>query len=214
MTRYIKRLEDFDISLNKSMIALGSCTMKLNSASELLPITWEKFARPHPFAPPDQMKGYKLLFNDLIRFLKAITGYCGVSLQPNSGAQGEYAGLMTIRKYFISVGQKNRNVCLIPKSAHGTNPASASLAGLKIVVIDCDQEGNIDVQDLKFKAEQYKDDLAALMITYPSTHGVFEEYIRDVSNIIHNYGGQVYLDGANLNAVVGISQPRHGTYSM
>ena len=174
MLRYLKKLEDCDIALNRSMIALGSCTMKLNATAELIPITWKEFSLPHPFVPTEQMKGYKILFNDLINDLKEITGYDAVSLQPNSGAQGEYAGLMTIRKFHKSNNQANRNVCLIPNSAHGTNPASAQMCGMKVVVINCDDNGNIDLEDLKIKSEKYSKDLAALMVTYPSTHGVFE----------------------------------------
>ncbi len=207
MLRYLKKLEDCDIALNRSMIALGSCTMKLNAAAELIPITWKEFSLPHPFVPHEQMEGYKILFNDLINDLKEITGFKAVSLQPNSGAQGEYAGLMTIRKYFKSKSQENRNICLIPDSAHGTNPASAQMSGMKVVVVNCDSDGNVDIEDLKNKAKKYSKDLAALMVTYPSTHGVFEEKIIDICKIIHDEGGQVYMDGANLNALVGIAKP-------
>tara|TARA_B100000686_G_scaffold331763_1_gene395677 strand:+ start:490 stop:3357 length:2868 start_codon:yes stop_codon:yes gene_type:complete len=207
MLRYLKKLEDCDIALNRSMIALGSCTMKLNATAELIPVTWKEFSLPHPFVPPDQMKGYQILFQDLINDLKEITGFDAVSLQPNSGAQGEYAGLMTIRKYHMSNNQKNRNVCLIPSSAHGTNPASAQMCGMKVVVINCDEDGNVDLNDLKDKSKKYSKDLAALMITYPSTHGVFEEKITEICEIIHKEGGQVYMDGANLNALVGIAKP-------
>ncbi len=207
MLRYLKRLEDCDIALNRSMIALGSCTMKLNAAAELIPITWKEFSLPHPFVPTNQMEGYKLLFNDLINDLKEITGFDAVSLQPNSGAQGEYAGLMTIRKFHKNNNQANRNICLIPNSAHGTNPASAQMSGMKVVVINCDEDGNVDIDDLKNKAEKYSKDLAALMVTYPSTHGVFEEKIIEICEIIHKRGGQVYMDGANLNALVGIAKP-------
>jgi len=207
MLRYLKKLEDCDIALNRSMIALGSCTMKLNATAELIPITWKEFSLPHPFVPTEQMKGYKILFNDLINDLKEITGYDAVSLQPNSGAQGEYAGLMTIRKFHKSNNQTNRNVCLIPNSAHGTNPASAQMCGMKVVVVNCDEDGNVDIKDLKDKAEKYSKDLAALMVTYPSTHGVFEEKIIEICDIVHKSGGQVYMDGANLNALVGVAKP-------
>ena len=202
MMRYLKRLEDSDIAFNRSMIALGSCTMKLNATAEMIPISWKEFSLPHPFVPIEQMKGYTELFNDLIKDLKEITGFDAVSLQPNSGAQGEYAGLMTIRQFHKNNNQSNRNVCLIPSSAHGTNPASAQMSGMKVVVINCDDNGNIDLKDLKNKAEKYSKDLAALMVTYPSTHGVFEEKITEICEIIHSNGGQVYMDGANLNALV------------
>jgi len=207
MLRYLKKLEDCDIALNRSMIALGSCTMKLNATAELIPITWKEFSLPHPFVPTNQMEGYKILFNDLINDLKEITGYDAVSLQPNSGAQGEYAGLMTIRKFHKNNKQENRNVCLIPDSAHGTNPASAQMCGMKVVVVNCDDDGNVDIDDLKNKAEKHSKDLAALMVTYPSTHGVFEEKIMDICEVIHKHGGQVYMDGANLNALVGVAKP-------
>ena len=207
MLRYLKRLEDCDIALNRSMIALGSCTMKLNAAAELIPITWKEFSLPHPFVPIEQMEGYKFLFNDLINDLKEITGFEAVSLQPNSGAQGEYAGLMTIRKFHKNNKQGNRNICLIPDSAHGTNPASAQMSGMKVVVVNCDEDGNVDIKDLKNKAEKYSKDLAALMVTYPSTHGVFEEKIIEICEIIHKEGGQVFMDGANLNALVGVAKP-------
>ena len=207
MLRYLKKLEDCDIALNRSMIALGSCTMKLNATAELIPITWKEFSLPHPFVPTNQMEGYKILFNDLINDLKEITGFDAVSLQPNSGAQGEYAGLMTIRKFHKNNNQENRNVCLIPNSAHGTNPASAQMCGMKVVVVNCDEDGNVDINDLKDKAEKYSKDLAALMVTYPSTHGVFEEKIMEICDIIHKKGGQVYMDGANLNALVGVAKP-------
>ncbi len=207
MLRYLKKLEDCDIALNRSMIALGSCTMKLNATAELMPITWKEFSLPHPFAPTNQMEGYKILFEDLISDLKEITGFDAVSLQPNSGAQGEYAGLMTIRKFHKSNKQQNRNVCLIPNSAHGTNPASAQMCGMKVVVVNCDDDGNVDINDLKNKAEKFSRDLAALMVTYPSTHGVFEEKIIEICDVVHKHGGQVYMDGANLNALVGIAKP-------
>ena len=207
MLRYLKKLEDCDIALNRSMIALGSCTMKLNATAELMPITWKEFSLPHPFVPTNQMMGYKILFNDLINDLKEITGFDAVSLQPNSGAQGEYAGLMTIRKFHKNNKEENRNVCLIPNSAHGTNPASAQMCGMKVVVVNCDEDGNVDINDLKNKAEKYSKDLAALMVTYPSTHGVFEEKIIEICDVVHKQGGQVYMDGANLNALVGIAKP-------
>ncbi len=207
MLRYLKKLEDCDIALNRSMIALGSCTMKLNATAELMPITWKEFSLPHPFVPTSQMEGYKTLFKDLINDLKEITGFDAVSLQPNSGAQGEYAGLMTIRKFHKNNKQENRDVCLIPNSAHGTNPASAQMCGMKVVVVNCDKDGNVDINDLKDKAEKYSKDLAALMVTYPSTHGVFEEKIIEICEVIHKQGGQVYMDGANLNALVGVAKP-------
>jgi glycine dehydrogenase len=207
MLRYLKKLEDCDIALNRSMIALGSCTMKLNATAELIPITWKEFSLPYPFVPVEQMKGYQVLFNDLINDLKEITGFDAVSLQPNSGAQGEYAGLMTIRKYHKKNNQENRNVCLIPNSAHGTNPASAQMCGMKVVVVNCDEDGNVDIKDLREKAAKYSKDLAALMVTYPSTHGVFEEQIIEICETIHKEGGQVYMDGANLNALVGVAKP-------
>ena len=207
MLRYLKRLEDKDIALNRSMIALGSCTMKLNAVAEMIPISWREFAEPHPFAPVEQMEGYRKLFTDLKNWLRSITGFSGVSLQPNAGAQGEYAGLMVIRKYHMERGESNRNLCLIPSSAHGTNPASAQMVGMKVVVVNCDKEGNVDIEDLKKKAELHSENLGALMVTYPSTHGVFEEKISDICKIIHDNGGQVYMDGANLNALVGIAKP-------
>ena len=207
MLRYLKKLEDSDIALNRSMIALGSCTMKLNSASEMTPVTWREFSQPHPFTPVEQMEGYRNLFTDLKNWLRSITGFSGVSLQPNAGAQGEFAGLMVIRKFHEKNEETNRNVCLIPNSAHGTNPASAQMVGMKIVVIDCDKHGNIDFKDLKKKVEENSENLGALMVTYPSTHGVFEEKITDICDLIHKHGGQVYMDGANLNALVGIAKP-------
>ena len=207
MLRYLKRLEDKDIALNRSMIALGSCTMKLNAVAEMIPISWREFSEPHPFVPIEQMEGFRTLFTDLKNWLRSITGFSGVSLQPNAGAQGEYAGLMVIRKYHIERGEKNRNVCLIPSSAHGTNPASAQMVGMKVVVVNCDKEGNVDFEDLKKKSELHSENLGALMVTYPSTHGVFEEKISDICELIHKHGGQVYMDGANLNALVGIAKP-------
>ena len=207
MMRYIKRLENKDLSLVHSMISLGSCTMKLNAASELLPITWPEFANIHPFVPVEQAKGYQLILKELNKDLSTITGFAAMSLQPNSGAQGEYAGLMVIRAYHIANGNPHRNVVLIPSSAHGTNPASAALAGMTIVIVKCDEKGNIDVVDLKAKAEQHKDTLSCLMVTYPSTHGVYEESIKKITKIIHDNGGQVYMDGANMNAQVGLTSP-------
>jgi len=207
MLRYLKKLEDSDIALNRSMIALGSCTMKLNSVAEMIPVTWKEFSQPHPFSPIEQMDGYRELFTDLKNWLRSITGFSGVSLQPNAGAQGEFAGLMVIRKFHEKSGSKNRNVCLIPSSAHGTNPASAQMVGMKVVVVNCDPLGNVDYDDLKKKVEAHTNTLAALMVTYPSTHGVFEEKITDICNLIHKHGGQVYMDGANLNALVGIAKP-------
>ena len=207
MLRYLKKLEDKDIALNRTMIALGSCTMKLNATAEMIPISWRELAEPHPFVPIEQMEGYRDLFTDLRNWLRSITGFSGVSLQPNAGAQGEYAGLMVIRKYHLDRGEENRNICLIPSSAHGTNPASAQMVGMKVVVVDCDKEGNVDFEDLKKKAEMHSENLGALMVTYPSTHGVFEEKITDICELIHKHGGQVYMDGANLNALVGIARP-------
>jgi glycine cleavage system P protein (glycine dehydrogenase) len=207
MTRYMRRLADRDLALDRAMIPLGSCTMKLNATVEMLPITWPEFAHIHPFAPADQAEGYAELIADLSEKLCRITGYDAMSMQPNSGAQGEYAGLLTIRAYHKSRGESERNVCLIPSSAHGTNPASASMCGMEVVVVATDEDGNIDLADFRAKAEAHKCDLAAVMITYPSTHGVFEETVREVCEIAHANGGQVYLDGANLNALVGLSRP-------
>ena len=207
MTRYLKRLVSKDISLTRSMIALGSCTMKLNAASEMLPITWSEVTEPHPFAPREQVQGYMQLINDLQHQLAEITGFAGVSLQPNSGAQGEFTGLLLIRRYQESIGQGKRNICLIPRSAHGTNPASAQMLGFKVVVVNCDKEGNVDLEDLKSKVEQYHDKLSTLMITYPSTHGVYEEQIMEICDIVHKGGGQVYMDGANMNAQLGLMRP-------
>jgi len=207
MLRYIKKLENKDLSLVHSMISLGSCTMKLNATAEMVPVTWPEFGGIHPFAPLDQTKGYQMLFNDLVDWLSEITGFDDVSLQPNSGAQGEYAGLMVIRAYHESRGDMQRNVAIIPTSAHGTNPASAVMAGMKVVLVACDERGNIDVEDLKLKVEQNSNELSCLMVTYPSTHGVFEESIKDICQIIHDNGGQVYMDGANMNAQVGLTSP-------
>jgi glycine dehydrogenase len=207
MMRYIKSLERKDLSLTTSMISLGSCTMKLNAATEMFGITWPEFAELHPFAPIEQTKGYQRLFKELESDLSKITGFDSVSLQPNSGAQGEYSGLMVIREYHISRKDSKRNIVLIPSSAHGTNPASAVMAGCKVVVVKCDEKGNIDVDDLKSKAEQYKETLCALMVTYPSTHGVFEEAIIEICKLIHDNGGLVYMDGANMNAQVGLTNP-------
>ncbi|MEO1712774.1 MAG: aminomethyl-transferring glycine dehydrogenase, partial [Bacteroidota bacterium] len=207
LMRYIKRLENRDLSLMHSMIALGSCTMKLNAASELIPVSWPEFGQIHPFAPDDQVEGYKEIFRELEAYLCECTGFTACSLQPNSGAQGEYTGLLTIRAYHLANGDAHRNIALIPSSAHGTNPASAVMAGMKVVVVACDEEGNIDVDDLREKAEKYKDTLAALMVTYPSTHGVFETAIQEICQIVHDRGGKVYMDGANMNAQVGICRP-------
>jgi glycine dehydrogenase len=207
MMRYIKQLENKDLSLNTSMISLGSCTMKLNAATEMIPVSWPEFGGLHPFAPADQTLGYQQILEELSNYLCAITGFTACSLQPNSGAQGEYAGLLAIRAYHEDKKQSNRNIVLIPISAHGTNPASAVMAGFKVVVVKCDEAGNIDVADLKAKAELHKDNLGALMVTYPSTHGVFEETIKDICNIVHAFGGLVYMDGANMNAQVGLTSP-------
>ncbi|HIP94799.1 MAG TPA: glycine dehydrogenase (aminomethyl-transferring) [Leucothrix sp.] len=207
MMRYLKRLENKDLSLVHAMIPLGSCTMKLNATSELMPVSWSEFANIHPFAPADQKQGYQQMIDELSAWLCEVTGYDAISMQPNSGAQGEYAGLVAINRYNESIGQGHRNICLIPTSAHGTNPASAAMAKMKIVLVNCDEKGNIDVADLKEKATKHKDDLACIMVTYPSTHGVFEEAIVEICDTIHDCGGQVYLDGANLNAQVGLSKP-------
>ncbi len=207
MLRYVSKLQSRDLSLTHSMIPLGSCTMKLNATSEMLPVTWPEFGAIHPFAPSDQWLGYAEMFTQLEAWLAEITGFAGVSLQPNAGSQGEYAGLVVIRAYHRHRGQGHRNVCLIPDSAHGTNPASAIIAGMKVVAVACDEQGNVDIADLEAKAEEHKDDLAALMVTYPSTHGVFEEGIRQICSIVHSHGGQVYMDGANMNAQVGLTSP-------
>ena len=207
LLRYMRKLSDRDLALDRAMIPLGSCTMKLNATTEMIPLTWPEFASLHPFAPLEQAEGYHALFRRLERWLCDITGYDAISLQPNSGAQGEYAGLLAIRGYHAARGEPHRTVCLIPSSAHGTNPASASMAGMEVVVVACDDRGDVDVNDLRAKAEQHSEKLAAIMITYPSTHGVFEEHIREICEIVHGHGGQVYLDGANLNAQVGLSRP-------
>ncbi len=207
MLRYLKRLESRDLSLTHSMIPLGSCTMKLNASCEMFPLSWPEFSRLHPFAPLKQARGYQMLFEQLEHWLAEITGFAGISLQPNAGSQGEYAGLLVIRAYHESRGEARRNVCLIPTSAHGTNPASAVMAGLKVVAVACDKEGNIDVTDLRATASAHAADLACLMVTYPSTHGVFEERINEICQILHEHGGQVYMDGANMNAQVGLCRP-------
>ena len=207
LLRYIHRLETKDLSLNTSMIPLGSCTMKLNATAEMIPVTWPEFGKLHPFAPKEQTHGYQILFEQLENWLGEITGFAGISLQPNAGSQGEYAGLLVIRHYHESRGEIHRNICLIPESAHGTNPASAVMCGFKVVPVACDDQGNININDLQAKAEKHQDNLAALMITYPSTHGVFETGIEDICNIIHSNGGQVYMDGANMNAQVGLCRP-------
>jgi glycine dehydrogenase len=207
MLRYIRKLESRDLSLTHSMIPLGSCTMKLNATAEMFPVTWPEFGKLHPLAPTDQTAGYRELFTTLEKWLAEITGLHAVSLQPNAGSQGEYAGLLAIRAYHESRGDAHRTVCLIPNSAHGTNPASAVIAGFKVVSVNCDDRGNIDVGDLGAKAKQHEGDLACLMITYPSTHGVFEETVVDICRIVHAHGGQVYMDGANMNAQVGLTSP-------
>jgi glycine dehydrogenase len=207
MMRYLRRLADKDVALDRSMIPLGSCTMKLNAVSEMAPVTWPEFAHVHPFAPANQTVGYREMIGGLERMLCAATGYAAVSLQPNAGSQGEYAGLLIIKAYHAAQGAPLRNVCLIPASAHGTNPASAQMAGMKVVVVACDHDGNVDLGDLRAKAEAHREDLAAIMVTYPSTHGVFEAGIRQICDIVHANGGQVYVDGANLNALVGLAAP-------
>ncbi|MCP1831958.1 glycine dehydrogenase [Bradyrhizobium sp. USDA 4532] len=207
LLRYMRKLSDRDLALDRAMIPLGSCTMKLNATTEMIPLTWPAFGNLHPFAPADQAKGYHALFKRLEQWLCDITGYDAVSLQPNSGAQGEYAGLLAIRGYHLARGEPHRKVCLIPSSAHGTNPASAAMVGMEVVVVACDARGDVDVNDLRAKAEKHSANLAAVMITYPSTHGVFEEHIREICDIVHAHGGQVYLDGANMNAQVGLSRP-------
>jgi glycine dehydrogenase len=207
MLRYLHRLQAKDLSLTTAMIPLGSCTMKLNATAEMVPITWPEFGQIHPFAPLDQVRGYRKLFLDLVDWLGEITGFVGISLQPNAGAQGEYTGLLVIREYHRQRGDTHRTVCLIPESAHGTNPASAVMAGMKVVAVKCDDNGNVDLDDLNAKAAKHAEQLSALMVTYPSTHGVFEEGIREICDIIHQYGGQVYMDGANMNAQVGLCRP-------
>ncbi|MBR0696333.1 aminomethyl-transferring glycine dehydrogenase [Bradyrhizobium lablabi] len=207
LLRYMRKLSDRDLALDRAMIPLGSCTMKLNATTEMIPLTWPAFGNLHPFAPAEQAKGYHTLFKRLEQWLCDITGYDAISLQPNSGAQGEYAGLLAIRGYHVARGEPHRKVCLIPSSAHGTNPASAAMVGMDVVVVACDSRGDVDVENLRAKAEKHSKDLAAVMITYPSTHGVFEEHIRDICDIVHAHGGQVYLDGANMNAQVGLSRP-------
>ncbi len=207
MMRYLRRLQEFDIALDRSMIPLGSCTMKLNAAAAMMPITWPEFTDIHPFAPLHQAAGFLEIIHDLEKWLAAISGYDIVSIQPNSGAQGEFAGLLAIRGYHEAKGEAHRNICLIPSSAHGTNPASAVMAGMKVVVVASDEDGSIDVADLRAKADEHAENLAAIMVTYPSTHGVFEEAIVEICDIVHSHGGQVYLDGANMNAMVGIAEP-------
>ncbi len=207
LLRYLRGLADKDLALDRSMIPLGSCTMKLNATSEMLPVTWPEFGRIHPFAPAEQTVGYREMIDQLEQMLVAATGYAAVSLQPNAGSQGEYAGLLIIHAYHASRGEGHRDVCLIPASAHGTNPASAHMAGMKVVVVACDAQGNVDIEDLKAKAEQHSKQLAAIMITYPSTHGVFEQNVREICEIVHAHGGQVYVDGANMNAMVGLTAP-------
>ncbi|BAL75705.1 aminomethyl-transferring glycine dehydrogenase [Bradyrhizobium cosmicum] len=207
MLRYMRKLSDRDLALDRAMIPLGSCTMKLNATTEMMPLTWPEFGSLHPFVPRDQARGYHALFARLEKWLCDITGYDAISLQPNSGAQGEYAGLLAIRGYHAARGETHRKICLIPSSAHGTNPASAAMAGMDVVVVACEKNGDVDVNDLRAKAEKHSANLAAVMITYPSTHGVFEEHIREICDIVHGHGGQVYLDGANLNAQVGLSRP-------
>jgi len=207
MMRYMHSLERKDLALNQAMIPLGSCTMKLNAAAEMIPITWPEFAELHPFCPAEQAGGYLQMIGQLSRWLVQLTGYDALCMQPNSGAQGEYAGLLAIRRYHESRNEAGRHICLIPSSAHGTNPASAQMAGMEVVVVACDKQGNIDLHDLRLKAEQAGDALSCIMVTYPSTHGVYEETIREVCQIVHQFGGQVYLDGANMNAQVGITTP-------
>jgi glycine dehydrogenase len=207
MLRYLRSLSDKDLALDRTMIPLGSCTMKLNATSEMLPVTWPEFAQIHPFAPAEQTVGYRSMIDQLEQMLVACTGYAAVSLQPNAGSQGEYAGLLIIHAYHASRGEGHRNVCLIPASAHGTNPASAQMAGMQVVVVAYDEQGNVDIADLKAKAEKHASNLAAIMITYPSTHGVFEANVREICEIVHAHGGQVYVDGANMNAMVGLTAP-------
>ncbi len=208
LLRYLHKLENKDLSLTTSMIPLGSCTMKLNATSEMIPVSWPEFSKIHPFAPLSQTRGFQVLFHQLEKWLAEITGFAGISLQPNAGSQGEYTGLLVIRQYHESRSERHRNICLIPSSAHGTNPASAVMCGMKVVTVACDSQGNVDLDDLKAKAEKHSRELAALMITYPSTHGVFEEQIQEICDVVHAHGGQVYMDGANMNAQVGLCRPR------
>jgi len=207
MMRYMQALADRDIALNRAMIPLGSCTMKLNAAAEMAAVTWPQFSDIHPFAPAHQTGGYAKLIEDIESMLCACTGYDAVSVQPNAGSQGEYAGLLAIKRYHESRGDLHRDVCLIPQSAHGTNPASAQMCGMRVVVVACDDDGNVDIEDLKTKIEKYEGAIGAIMITYPSTHGVFETKVSEVCELVHDAGGQVYIDGANLNAMVGVAQP-------
>jgi glycine dehydrogenase len=207
MLRYLRRLADRDLALDRSMIPLGSCTMKLNATAEMIPITWPEFAHVHPFAPQDQLAGYAELDELLQQWLCQATGYAGISLQPNAGSQGEYAGLLVIKAWQEARGQHQRNICLIPESAHGTNPASAQMCGMTVVVTKCDKEGNIDLADLQAKCEQHSDKLAAIMITYPSTYGVFDTQVKEICALVHQHGGRVYVDGANMNALVGVAAP-------
>ncbi len=207
MLRYLRQLEGKDLALNQAMIPLGSCTMKLNASSEMIPITWPEFAELHPFVPREQAEGYRRMIDELEAWLRAITGFDAICMQPNSGAQGEYAGLLAIRRYHQSRGDSQRDICLIPASAHGTNPASAIMASMRVVIVECDPRGNVDLDDLRLKAAEAGDRLSCLMITYPSTHGVYEEGIGEICEVVHRHGGQVYMDGANLNAQVGLARP-------
>jgi glycine dehydrogenase len=209
MLRYLRELADRDLALDRTMIPLGSCTMKLNATSEMIPITWPEFAHVHPFAPADQREGYAVLERQLREWLGEATGYAGISLQPNAGSQGEYAGLLVIRAWQRARGQGHRDLCLIPASAHGTNPASAQMAGMQVVVTGCDPQGNVDLVELEAKCREHADRLAAVMITYPSTHGVFESQVKQLCEIVHRHGGRVYVDGANMNALVGVAAPGH-----